>query len=332
MKTLRTLSVQWLWRVLLALCLGVPGWAHAQAIQCTSPPTYTLSATPNANYTYPKGASQDLFLGNVTWTYTNCTRIAGLGWFERTIFNPTATPLGGTSGVYIVGSNHTLTRTSCNWSGTWQPSGSNYGVNFSFGAASTCASMVFSVDIRIFTDGTGSGGTYNSATSTPLTSTGLAWINGGGLGYRYTPNFTTVFAALGCTLTTANTTATLPRIGVSALTGNSPTAGRTAFDIGLTGCVTGGTGYLASATWSFSTGPQATFIANSASAPVASNVYVQLLDSSFNPIGNGSTTTLTNIADGQLTGTARYYAQYATPGSPGSGNVKGIAQLTLTFN
>jgi major type 1 subunit fimbrin (pilin) len=133
-----------------------------------------------------------------------------------------------------------------------------------------------------------------------------------------------------CTLSTNNVTVTLPKISISALGGAGATAGRTPFTLALAGCSNLGSAYSVVANWSFVEGAAgATTIANSA-ASAASNVYVQLLDSGFVPIGNGGTSNLATVsASGSYQ--IQHYAQYFAGGTVGAGIVKGVATLTLSY-
>ncbi len=136
-----------------------------------------------------------------------------------------------------------------------------------------------------------------------------------------------------CTLTTPNVTVTLPRVSVSALSGGfGTTAARTPFILALGGCTDLGTTYLARASWTFVPGAaDPSSIANSASTP-ASNVYVQLLDSGFTPIGNGETSIIAFVSAAGAYQSQHYAQYFAGPGVVGAGMVKGVATLNLMYD
>ena len=138
-----------------------------------------------------------------------------------------------------------------------------------------------------------------------------------------------------CTLTTNNVTVTLPRVSVNALSGGlGTTAARTPFTLILDGCSSLGCGgnYIARASWTFAPGAGITSIANTASTTPASNVYVQLLDSSFTPISTGESSILAIVSTAGSYQTQHYAQYFAGSGTGGAGKVTGVATLNLVYD
>jgi major type 1 subunit fimbrin (pilin) len=164
---------------------------------------------------------------------------------------------------------------------------------------------------------------------------GNGWVFYTGVGSNYVglSSALTLFATT-CTLSTNNVTVTLPTIVASALSGGAGAlAGTTPFTLTLSGCTASATAYAVQALWSFTQSPVSpAVIANTAANP-ASNVYVQLTDSSNSTISPGRTTPLAPNATAGGTYQTQFFARYyrGSSAAVGAGNVQGVATLTLTY-
>jgi major type 1 subunit fimbrin (pilin) len=132
-----------------------------------------------------------------------------------------------------------------------------------------------------------------------------------------------------CTLAVTNTSVTLPPVVRSQLDSAGSTAGDTPFSLSLSGCTYPSFSYNVLATWAFTPGTASNVIRNSASS--ASNVQVQLLDSSGKAISNGQTVPFATIlAPGNAS--ANFTARYFAPSAATAGKVTGIATVTLNYS
>lgn len=152
-------------------------------------------------------------------------------------------------------------------------------------------------------------------------------------------------SAVTCTINngTKDITVTLPKVSATALANGGDTAGRTQFQIALTGC-TNSTGNSARAYFEPGTGSGAGAagrltvltgtdpITNSA---YATNLSIELLDSNFSMIN-----VLDNISKPQSSqlvpltngaGTLTYYAQYYSWGNTTPGPVKASIQYSIHY-
>lgn len=124
---------------------------------------------------------------------------------------------------------------------------------------------------------------------------------------------------------------TLPNVSTTSLTAAGAVAGRTPFNIALSGC-----GSLTKATTFFEPGPTVLAdgnLKNTAATP-ASGVEVQLLNGDFSAINLGGAAAAQNSATANLTsgaGTLNYYAQYYANAAAGSGNVTSSVQFTMLY-
>jgi major type 1 subunit fimbrin (pilin) len=155
------------------------------------------------------------------------------------------------------------------------------------------------------------------------------WVNSG-------PQFAQVsmptvnVVAQGCTLAVLGTTVTLPTVSSSALAQPGSTAGSTPFKIKLDSCASTGSAYMAKATWSFAQGPTPTSLQNSSTNP-ASNVFVELLDSSSRPLRSGDLTDIGLVSASGGSAEATFSARYVSSGAATPGGVVGVATFTLSY-
>ncbi len=158
-----------------------------------------------------------------------------------------------------------------------------------------------------------------------------------------------------CTLSPSpnfNLAVSLPKVDVSALNAAGKTAGTTTFSIPLSGCTTGvykdpsNPEWYVKAFWSFTPAPNTTnTIANSAPYPnPATNVALQMLDTTGTPIEANSKTLISHIST-QTSGVAgvtaptykidnpnpQFSVRYYALGPAGPGAVKGSATFNLYY-
>lgn len=129
----------------------------------------------------------------------------------------------------------------------------------------------------------------------------------------------------------SNFTVSLPTVSKSSLSTAGQVAGRTAFNIALTGCSNSGTVHTyfePGATTDAATG---NLVLNSGGA---TSVEIGLLNSDFSPISAGfadasQKSLSTNISSGSAT--LSYYAQYVATGSAGPGAANSSVTYTLVY-
>ena len=149
-----------------------------------------------------------------------------------------------------------------------------------------------------------------------------------------TINITGAISSSTCKINGANSPATiavaLPTVATTSLTAAGAVAGRTGFNIALTGC-----GSLTKATTFFEPGPTVMADGNLKNASgTATGVEVQLLNSDFSAIALNGATTAQNSQSVNLTGgngTLNYYAQYFATAAAGAGSVSTSVQFSMIY-
>ncbi|UTH74787.1 fimbrial protein [Chromobacterium sp. IIBBL 290-4] len=141
-------------------------------------------------------------------------------------------------------------------------------------------------------------------------------------------------AAQTCTITGTtgtNVSVPLPTVGASALTTSGATAGATPFNIRLTSCPSG----LNNAQTRFEVGStidsQTGNLLNAVGTGNATNVEVQVLNSSFAPINLSSNVGSQSVSINNGTATLNYYAQYYATGAATAGLVNSSVQYSMTY-
>lgn len=120
---------------------------------------------------------------------------------------------------------------------------------------------------------------------------------------------------------------TLPTVSTNALNATAAVAGRTPFSIALTGC-----GALTKAQTFFEPGPTILSDGNLKNGGSATNIEVQLLDGSYNPINlSTSNATQPQFALTSGNGTVNYYAQYYATSAATAGTVSTSVQFTMLY-
>lgn len=178
-----------------------------------------------------------------------------------------------------------------------------------------------------------------------IAAMGAAFVAAGVQASTGTINFTgtvtsqTCVANVGGTAAPTAATVTLPAVQASALSTASATAGRTAFQIALTGCststVTGATTVKALFE-NGSTVDSAGRLSNSATgSTAATNVALQLVDGTTNGViaaGNASQNTGGYVTISAGAANLPYYVQYiATNGAATAGNVASSITYSLIY-
>ena len=149
-----------------------------------------------------------------------------------------------------------------------------------------------------------------------------------------TINITGTINSSTCKINGANSPATiavaLPTVSTTALNSAGSVAGRTAFNIALTGC-----GALTKATTFFEPGPTVMADGNLKNATgSATGVEVQLLNNDFSAIAlNGASGAQSSqsvtLASGA--GTLNYFAQYFATAAAGAGSVSTSVQFSMIY-
>ena len=137
------------------------------------------------------------------------------------------------------------------------------------------------------------------------------------------------FVAPTCTVATPSIAVTLPTVSTTSLTSIGAVSGATAFTIGLT-CTAAAAGQTMAIEIDASrtVPPNTTGVLSSTGT--ATNVGVQLVDSSFNPVALGTPVTVGTTPTGAYNLT--YYAQYYTLATnPKSGSVSAAATFTISY-
>jgi len=137
-----------------------------------------------------------------------------------------------------------------------------------------------------------------------------------------------------CKINGANSPAaiavTLPTVSTTSLTAAGQTAGRTAFNLALSGC-----GALTKAQTYFEPGPTIMADGNlKNSSGTATGVEVQLLNGDFSSINlagaaGSQASQQATLASGA--GTLNYYAQYFATAAAGAGTVSTTVQFTMLY-
>jgi len=128
----------------------------------------------------------------------------------------------------------------------------------------------------------------------------------------------------------ATVNVTLPTVSTTSLTAAGQTAGRTAFNLALSGC-----GALTKAQTYFEPGPTIMADGNlKNSSGTATGVEVQLLNSDFSSINlagaaGSQASQQATLASGA--GTLNYYAQYFATAAAGAGTVSTTVQFTMLY-
>ena len=345
----------WLALLALLLGLGVCRSAHAQLDPvCPSPSLTITTSTPSTIYV--TGASGQIYAGTLQIDTGPCQMpafnasgnrayaILAPAWFNfaGVAPSPIQTPVTGlfimSDGAAPTGQVTQDTAGTCTLkfqSTSGVPLQNVILNNNSSTAKPTCRAVAKFTFVL-----TKSAGAVNGqlplnqvrTTSTPIYGfTNWGTVRTTGAIYVGTSGWSPTITTVACTVSTPNVTVILPTVAKTALASAGATAGLKPFTLSLTGCSgAGSVSYAATATWSFTPGPSSTVVANSAAAPAASNVYVQLLDSNLSPIANGTTTTLANIGAGSSYSTT-FYARYYASGAAGAGGVAGVATFTMTY-
>lgn len=121
----------------------------------------------------------------------------------------------------------------------------------------------------------------------------------------------------------ANLAVVLPTVSTQALKASGNVAGRTPFNIDLT-CQSGANVFI-----TMSTSTAGTATGTIANAGTASNISVQLLDSTFTPVTFNATKSLGAAPNGTMS--LPYFAQYYATGAATAGTVKATATFTLSY-
>lgn len=128
----------------------------------------------------------------------------------------------------------------------------------------------------------------------------------------------------------ATVAVTLPTVSTTALNAAGSVAGRTAFNLALSGC-----GALAKATTFFEPGPTVMADGNLKNATgTATGVEVQLLNNDFSAIALNGSASAQNSQQVNLTGgagTLNYYAQYFATAAAGAGSVSTSVQFSMIY-
>jgi major type 1 subunit fimbrin (pilin) len=149
-----------------------------------------------------------------------------------------------------------------------------------------------------------------------------------------TINITGTINSSTCKINGANSPATiavaLPTVSTTALNAAGSVAGRTAFNIALTGC-----GALTKATTFFEPGPTVMADGNLKNATgTATGVEVQLLNNDFSAIalnGAASAQNSQSVTLASGAGTLNYYAQYFATAAAGAGSVSTSVQFSMIY-
>lgn len=137
------------------------------------------------------------------------------------------------------------------------------------------------------------------------------------------------FVAPTCTVTTPSIAVTLPTVSNTSLRTVGATAGATPFTIGLN-CPSGAVGRNLALQFDTSKQPTGTTGVIQPTSGTATNVGVQLVNSSFNAITFGTPTTVGTATQGLNSFT--YYARYyALTTAVGAGNLSASATFTVTY-
>lgn len=319
------------------LCAALaPLAAQAQCASATStlsPPISTLVVNSSQN-------GQVVWTGTLTVSAQTCSAggTAGIGLLAPTFQLGTNTAgLNGIPGIRATFAYVSRSGT-CTFDKFDNYAGTGLGVLYTIPASTTCdATVTWSMTLRVNTASGAISGTISPSQSLIQGAGAYGW---GAVARRNVgvpePQVTvnngtiTVFNS-GCTLSSATKTFALPTVSRTSLSTAGAVAGRRPFTLTLNGCTYPGSSYAAVATWSFTPLSGNTgVITNSASAPVASNVGIQLLNANFTPVTNGGTSTLATVtAAGSYTST--FYAQYYATGAAGAGNVRGVATLDISY-
>lgn len=149
-----------------------------------------------------------------------------------------------------------------------------------------------------------------------------------------TINITGTINSSTCKINGANSPATvavtLPTVSTTALNAAGSVAGRTAFNLALTGC-----GALTKATTFFEPGPTVLSDGNLKNASgTATGVEVQLLNNDFSAIalnGGASAQNSQSVTLASGAGTLNYYAQYFATTAAGAGSVSTSVQFSMIY-
>lgn len=149
-----------------------------------------------------------------------------------------------------------------------------------------------------------------------------------------TINITGTINSSTCKINGANSPATvavtLPTVSTTALNAAGSVAGRTAFNLALTGC-----GALTKATTFFEPGPTVQADGNLKNATgTATGVEVQLLNNDFSAIalnGGASAQNSQSVTLASGAGTLNYYAQYFATTAAGAGSVSTSVQFSMIY-
>lgn len=149
-----------------------------------------------------------------------------------------------------------------------------------------------------------------------------------------TINITGTINSSTCKINGANSPATvavtLPTVSTTALNAVGSVAGRTAFNLALTGC-----GALTKATTFFEPGPTVQADGNLKNASgTATGVEVQLLNNDFSAIalnGSASAQNSQSVTLASGAGTLNYYAQYFATAAAGAGTVSTSVQFSMIY-
>ena len=280
----------------------------------------TTSTSPTLQRISSVGNGNTIWTGNFVTTF-NCS-MDGSSTFSWNLNCITGGIDIGMSGVacYALG-NGTFTSLSHTAASACTAvtlsDGTYYGLTVSSSTAQTC---VFSMSFP----------SKLVQTSTSISGNSQSWafgnIWGGGPPYGVYPVITANTAT--CTLNSSAIVVQLPKVSAKALNAAGTTAGKSPFAINISGCASGT--YAALIWFGYTPGIGTNSIQNSNASP-ASNVEVQLLNSSGASIANQQ---LITIAPSVTTGasyTGQFYAQYYATGAAGAGGVTGIATFTMSY-
>ena len=241
-----------------------------------------------------------------------------------------------TRGVYLqtVGTaTRSISGGNCTYLFLFQPGSGFTAYQFRSDSAATCT-ITLTQPVKFVLSGGGIGNSDAFASALGLVYS-LGYDNAGPYqnGYVYglaAPPSLVISGIRSCTVSPSSLSinVVLPTVSKAALASAGKTAGRTAFNLDLAGCLYGGTNYVASADWSWTTGANSTLIALD-SGSTAGNLNIQLLDSNLAAFSPGLKSIANIVAAGPQS--SRFFAQYYATGVVTPGSVKATAVFTMSY-
>jgi major type 1 subunit fimbrin (pilin) len=328
--------------VFLAFYALMHASALAQPITCGNIGISFSPSLPNPLIVTPKVGST-VWSGKIVATMANCSQPKGsrfVGWnlssaaSRETVFESASSLSIGYTGPSSMAATPTVATQDQYHITYMYCAGSaavcSYNAIYTVPAAITVKSLPIAAGSKI-----GAAGGPNYSPLTRALSNRVAWlwqeyVNSGPLLFPQVSMPTVSVVAQGCTLAVLGATVALPTVSSSALAQPGSTAGSTPFKIKLDSCAGTGSAYMAKATWSFAQGPTPTSLQNSSTNP-ASNVFVELLDSSSRPLRSGDLTDIGLVSASGGSAEATFSARYVSSGAATPGGVVGVATFTLSY-